>query len=510
MNNTPITLIILDGWGHREQATHNPIQQVDTPFIDHLFERYPHRLLSASGEDVGLPPGQIGNSEVGHLHIGAGRQVLQSLSTINAAIDSQAFQKNTALLDAIYTAQQHDSNVHIVGLLSPGGVHSHEQHIQALVQLLKQEGIRQHYLHAILDGRDVAPQSAMPSIQQCQANIASIIGRFYAMDRDNRWNRVEKAYKLFTDNTAEFRAESAESALQMAYERGETDEFVQPTIIDQQYQSIQDNDVVILMNFRADRTRQIKQALTHRQFNHFERRPVNLSGVVTLTQYEPTTSVDNTLNKTTVAFPATNIKNNLGEYLAKKGLRQLRIAETEKYAHVTYFINGGEETPFEQEDRILIPSPKINTYDLKPEMSAQEVTEQLIGAIQSEQYDVIICNYANPDMVGHTGVNSAAEQAVQVMDRCLKDVVNALKKVGGEALITADHGNIEIMFDDETGQPHTAHTTNLVPFIYVGRPAHCHQETASLYDIAPTILTLLNLSPPKEMTGKNLISLDDR
>jgi 2,3-bisphosphoglycerate-independent phosphoglycerate mutase len=509
MNKTPITLVILDGWGHREQKTHNPIQQVDTPFIDHLFQEYPHMLLSASGEDVGLPPGQIGNSEVGHLHIGAGRQMLQSLSKINTAIESNAFHHNPALLEAIQQAKQHNSNVHIIGLLSPGGVHSHEQHIQALVEMLEQQGIDHHYLHAILDGRDVAPQSALQSIQQCPANIASIIGRFYAMDRDQRWNRVEAAYQLFTEGAADFQAESAESALKMAYDRGETDEFVKATIIDHHYAAIKDNDVVIFMNFRADRARQLTQAFTNRGFDHFKRRAINLSSFVTLTQYEPEATPENNHNKITVAFPPSSIKNNLGEFLAKQQRHQLRIAETEKYAHVTYFMNGGEETPFDKEDRILIPSPKVETYDLTPEMSALEITEKLITAIASGKYDVIICNYANPDMIGHTGIHAAAEQAIHVIDHCLEKVIQALKQVGGEALITADHGNIEIMFDDETGQPHTAHTTNLVPLIYVGRPAHFQKKTGALYDIAPTLLALLNEEPPKEMTGENLIIWDD-
>lgn len=501
----PITLIILDGWGHRKEREYNPIQKVDPPFMHSLFKQYPNTLISASGEEVGLPKGQIGNSEVGHLHIGAGRKILQDLTRINRAIEDGSFFTNPTFLKAIDTAKKQNSAIHILGLLSTGGVHSHERQIAAMMKLCADNGVTQHYFHALLDGRDTLPKTAMPSLKKLNGHIASVIGRYYAMDRDRRWERTQVAYDLLTQGKAEYRADTAEQALQMAYDRGETDEFVKPTVIAKVGETpitIQDNDVVIFMNFRADRARQLSYALTDKTFNGFQRAVFRkLSLFVTLTKYAKNMKAD-------IAFPKVPLKNILGEYVAKKALSQLRIAETEKYAHVTYFINGGQETPFEKEDRILIPSPKVATYDLQPEMSAIEVTDKLVKAIASSQYDLIICNYANPDMVGHTGVNTAAEKAVSIMDRCIKRVVEALQKVGGEAIITADHGNIEIMYDEKSHQPHTAHTTNLVPLIYVGRPAHFIKKHGALDDIAPTLLMLLGLQPPKEMTGQSLLTLD--
>lgn len=500
----PIALIILDGWGHREETQYNPIAQVDTPFIDSLFQHYPHTLLCASGEAVGLPKGQMGNSEVGHLHIGAGRKIPQDLTRINQSIEDGSFQKNPTFLKAIERSKQLNTKIHVLGLLSPGGVHSHENQINALMKMLNDNGAHAVF-HALLDGRDTPPKSALHSLKKLNGHIASIIGRYYAMDRDRRWQRTQIAYDLLTAGKADYCANTAEEALAMAYERGETDEFVKPTVIanaDDAPVTIQDHDIVIFMNFRADRARQLSHALIDGDFNDFERHAKpKIELLITLTSY------DSTLNAEP-AFPEIKLNEVLGEYIAEKGLHQLRIAETEKYAHVTYFINGGRETPFKNEDRILIPSPKIATYDLKPEMSAIEVTDKMVESITSEKYDVIICNYANPDMIGHTGKTDAAEKAVSVMDQCLSRVIKALQDVGGEALITADHGNIEIIYDEKHDQPHTAHTNNLVPLIYVGRAASFQQSNGGLDDIAPTLLALLDLKPPREMTGHNLLKLD--
>lgn len=501
----PITLIILDGWGHREDHKHNPILEAKTPFIDSLFKNYPHTLIEASGEAVGLPKGQMGNSEVGHLHIGAGRKILQNLTRINRSIKANTFDQTPAFLEAINMAKKNNSAIHVMGLLSPGGVHSHENQIYSLMALLKNQGIHESYLHAFLDGRDTPPQSAMTSLKKLSPHITSIVGRYYAMDRDHRWERTQVAYDLLTTAKADFRADTAEEALEMAYNRGETDEFVKPTHITKENKSpvtIQDNDVVIFMNFRADRARQLTHALTDQHFSGFTRSVFpTVSLYVTLTHYAKDI-------QTNVAFPSAPLNNTLGEFVANNGLRQLRIAETEKYAHVTYFMNGGYEEAFVNEERILIPSPKVATYDLMPAMSAAEVTDQLTTAITSEKYDLIICNYANPDMIGHTGNSDAAKQTISVMDDCLKEVINALKKVDGEAIITADHGNIEIIYDEENQQAHTAHTNNPVPLIYMGRPARFLKNDGALDDIAPTLLMLLALTQPAEMTGHNLLTLD--
>lgn len=509
----PIVLVILDGWGYRENSQHNPTKNAHTPTIDYLFKHYPWTLLEASGRAVGLPEGQIGNSEVGHLHIGSGRKVPQDLTRLNDAVEDGSFKKNPVLLTAIEQAKQNRSTIHILGLVSPGGVHSHENHILALIEMI-QEQQGKSVLHAFLDGRDVPPRSAEASlakIEKCyqklgNGQIASVIGRYYAMDRDNRWERTHIAYDMLTKGEAEFSAATATAALAAAYQRGENDEFVKATLIANQSGNqpltIKDGDIVIFMNFRADRARQLSFALIDPNFTGFKRAVLpKLGGFVTLTEYTPEL-------KALVAYPPLSFKNTLGEFLAESGLKQLRIAETEKYAHVTYFLNGGNETPFTAEERILVPSPKVATYDLKPEMSATELTDRLVEAIASGTYDVIMCNYANPDMVGHTGIEQAANQAVEVIDHCLERLVSSLKQVGGELLITSDHGNVEVMFDEKNQQPHTAHTTNQVPLIYVGRPAKWRAlNHPGLMDVAPTLLYLLGLPPPTEMTGKNLLEL---
>ncbi len=508
----PITLIILDGWGESEQKQHNSIEMAKTPSYDYLLSHCPHASLKASGEEVGLPAGQMGNSEVGHLHIGSGRKVPQDLTRIDQAVKSGEFYKNTVLADAIHQAKQANKSVHIIGLLSPGGVHSHESHIAAMINMVNQHGVSKNYFHAILDGRDTPPKSAATSIERIageykklgQGKIASVIGRYYAMDRDKRWERTEKAYNLLTQGTADYHVDTAIEGLKIAYAQGETDEFVKAISVHRDDESpitVQDGDVMIFMNFRADRARQLTHAFTDKSFDGFDRKVTpKLSAFVTLTQYAKDINA-------AVAFPPLQLHNTLGEFLSSQGLRQLRIAETEKYAHVTYFLNGGVEAPFTEEDRILIPSPKVATYDLQPEMSAVEVTDKLVEAIEHGDYDVIICNFANPDMLGHTGNESATNHAIEIIDACLKRIVDALKAIGGEALITADHGNAEMMYDNKTGQPHTAHTNNLVPLIYVGREATFSNQMGALDDIAPTLLYLMGLDKPKEMTGHNLLKL---
>ncbi len=508
----PIALVILDGWGHRENSQHNPTKNAHIPNIDYLFKNYPCTLLEASGRAVGLPDGQIGNSEVGHLHIGAGRQVPQDLTRISDAVKDGSFKKNPVLLTAIEQAKQNHRSIHIMGLVSPGGVHSHEDHIIALIEMINEHGVNQ-YLHAFLDGRDVPPRSAQASLEKIEAlyqrlgygQIANIIGRYYAMDRDNRWERIQTAYDLLVSGQGKYTASSATAGLAAAYARNENDEFVQATTIhpaNAQPISMQNGDIVIFMNFRADRARQLCFALTDPHFSGFKRATtLEFSSFITLTEYASEL-------KATIAYPPLSFKNTLGEFLASQGLRQLRIAETEKYAHVTYFLNGGNELPFTGEERMLIPSPKVPTYDLKPEMSAVELTDRLVEAIEGGNYDVIICNYANPDMLGHTGVETAANHALEVIDQCIQRIVESLKKAGGELLITSDHGNVEVMFDEKNQQPHTAHTTNLVPFLYVGRQAKWRPiEHPSLMDVAPTMLYLLGLTSPAEMTGKNLLQL---
>lgn len=509
---TPTVLIILDGLGHTEQQQHNPLHACDTPTLNALWRDCPHLLLAASGGEVGLPDGQMGNSEVGHLHIGAGRKIPQDLTRITHAIEQGELAQHPVLQQALHHAKQRQRAVHIIGLLSPGGVHSHEQHMHRLAQLISDFGVKQNYTHAILDGRDTPPRSALRSLLKLQdhyarlqgGRIATIMGRYFAMDRDKRWERTQQAYDCLTLGACQFQAPDAETALQQAYERDESDEFVAPTVIaDQQHPAvtIQDDDVVILMNFRADRVRQLTQALADPQFTGFSRtkRP-KLAQCITLTEYDKNFALP-------TLFAPLAIKNTLGEVIANAGLKQLRLAETEKYAHVTYFLNGGQETPYPNEERQLVPSPKVATYDLQPDMSAPEVTTKLIDAIKSQRYDLIVCNYANPDMIGHTGNENAAKQAILTIDRCLGEVLSALRQVGGEAVITADHGNIETMYDTTHQQPHTAHTTNLVPFFYVGRPAKLIIHHGALDDVAPTVLYLMGLDIPQEMTGRCLLAL---
>ena len=507
MNYPPVLLLVLDGFGYREDPDHNAIALAQKPNWDKLWNGYPHTLIHTSGMDVGLPQGQMGNSEVGHLNIGAGRVVYQELTRIDLAIQDGSFFSNPALVQAARQARQQDKALHIMGLLSPGGVHSHETHLYAMLELALREGLKKIYVHAFLDGRDTPPRSANASLQAMQdkcaslgaGRIASIVGRYYAMDRDNRWDRVQAAYDLLTQGKAPFKAMTAVEGLRQAYGRGENDEFVQATTIGDPV-TMQDGDVVIFMNFRADRARQLTRALTEPEFDNFTREHFpKLADFVTLTSYGKDFHLP-------LAFAPTDIHNGFGEYIASLGLKQLRIAETEKYAHVTYFFNGGHEQPYPGEDRILIPSPKVATYDLKPEMSAFEVTDKLVEAIRSKQYQAIICNYANGDMVGHTGILAAGIKAVEALDTCIGRVVKAMQESGGEILITADHGNVEKMQDETTGQPHTAHTLDAVPLLYIGRKAHMI-DGGSLQDIAPTLLAMLGLPQPPEMTGKSLIQI---
>ena len=504
----PIVLIILDGWGHSEHTEYNAIAGAHLPVWNKLWAEQPHMLISGSGMAVGLPDGQMGNSEVGHINLGAGRVVYQELTRVTKAIGDGEFFENRVLVEAIDAAVAADKAVHLMGLLSPGGVHSHEDHIFAAVRLAAKRGARKIYVHAFLDGRDMPPRSAETSLlaldQVCAetgtARLATVVGRYFAMDRDQRWDRVQSAYELMTEAKAEFQAASGVEALHAAYARGENDEFVKATVIGDAA-PIEDGDAVLFMNFRADRARQLSNAFVAADFGGFPRAKQPKVHFVCLTQYAASIPAP-------VAFGPSSLKNSLGEYLQNLGLRQLRIAETEKYAHVTFFFNGGEETVFKGEDRILVPSPNVATYDLKPEMSAPEVTDKLVEAIESGVYDVIMVNYANPDMVGHTGVYAAAVKAVECIDHCLGRLIAALDNVGGEALITADHGNVEQMHDDATGQPHTAHTTLDVPFVYVGKRALVPAVSDGvLSDVAPTILSLMALPIPAEMTGRPLLKL---
>jgi 2,3-bisphosphoglycerate-independent phosphoglycerate mutase len=507
-----MALIILDGWGYREAPAFNAIAHAKKPCWDQLWRQYPHTLLAGSGNCVGLPTGQMGNSEVGHMNIGAGRVIHQDLTRIDQAIADGSFFKNPELRQALQQVNAHHKALHILGLLSPGGVHSHEQHLHALLELAAKQQVKTVYLHLFLDGRDTPPRSAQASLNallhKSQAlgcgQIVSLIGRYYAMDRDNRWERTQKAYALLVAGEADFYAADPLSALEKAYARGENDEFVQATQIGPPHAgSIQEGDAVIFMNFRADRARQLTHAFVDPLFQGFPRKTCpRLSAFVTLTDYDKNLS-------TRVAFPPTPLEHNLPAYLSAAGLTQLRIAETEKYAHVTYFFNGGVEKPFAGEERILIPSPKVATYDLKPAMSAHELTTRLVHEIQQQKYDVIICNYANPDMVGHSGNFAATVEAIETIDSCLSSLLQALQAVQGEALITADHGNAELLFDESTQQPHTAHTHALVPALYVGRKATPTKAEGILADIAPTMLYLLGLPTPPEMTGEILFTLKE-
>lgn len=507
-NKKPFVLVIMDGWGYREETSNNAIANANTPVLDGLWKNKPSTLISGSGMDVGLPDGQMGNSEVGHVNLGAGRIVYQDFTRITKAIDDGTFNDNPALVSAVNKAVANDKAVHIMGLMSPGGVHSHEDHILAMVKLAEAKGCNKVYVHAFLDGRDTPPRSAENSLAKFEAHfansgkgkVASLIGRYYAMDRDNRWDRVEAAYNLLTLGDGEFSADTAVDGLKAAYERNENDEFVKPTIIGEAAK-ISDGDAVVFMNFRADRAREITRTFTEKSFAGFDRTAIpELADFVSLTQYAA--DID-----ASIAFPKVDLDNVLGEWFEKHNKTQLRISETEKYAHVTFFFSGGREDLFDGEKRELIPSPQVATYDLQPEMNSELLTDKLVEAIKSQEYDFIVVNYPNGDMVGHTGVYEAAVKACEAVDACIGRVVDALAEVGGECLITADHGNAEQMTNATTGQAHTAHTSEPVPFIYVGRNAKA-VENGKLSDVAPTILNLMGMEQPGEMTGKPLMLVD--
>ncbi len=504
----PLVLVILDGFGYREDTRDNAIAAARKPVWDQLWRDCPHSLISGSGLDVGLPDGQFGNSEVGHMTLGAGRIVYQQLTRIDKDIQEGTFFSNAAYVEAIDKAVAAGKAVHVWGLLSPGGVHSHENHIAAMLKMAAQRGARQLYLHAFLDGRDTPPRSAEASIKLAQDTLdalgvgrfASICGRYYAMDRDKRWDRVEPAYQLLTDGKAAFSAATAAEGLAAAYARDENDEFVKPTVIGEPV-ALNDGDAVIFMNFRADRARQMTNAFTDPAFNGFARpRVPKLAAFVMTSEYAAGIPA-------LCAYPPETLSNSLGEYLANLGKTQLRIAETEKYAHVTFFFSGGREELYAGETRILVDSPKVATYDLQPEMSAVEVTDKLVEAIASGQHDVIICNYANGDMVGHTGVFTAAVKAVEALDQCVGRVRDAVLAAGGECLITADHGNCEQMQDYDAHQAHTQHTCEHVPFLYIGSRSVTVADGGTLADVAPSMLALLGLPQPKEMGGRNLLTL---
>lgn len=502
----PLVLLIMDGWGYRPNMPDNAVANANTPVLDQLCKDYANDLISASGMDVGLPDGQMGNSEVGHTNIGAGRTVYQNLTKVTKSILDGDFFDNKNFVKAVDQAVAAGKAVHIMGLASPGGVHSHDQHIIAAIELAAKRGAKDILVHAFLDGRDTPPRSAADTLalfeekyaQLGVGRTATLVGRYYAMDRDNRWERVEEAYELLTQGKAQYTAETALAGLENAYARDENDEFVKATVIGEKA-AIQDGDAVLFMNFRADRARELTYTFTDPNFTGFQRATTPAVHFVTLTEFADDITAP-------AAFPSEELTNTLGEWLADHNKTQLRISETEKYAHVTFFFNGGVESEFNGEDRVLIKSPAVATYDMQPEMSSVELTEKLVDAIKSAKYDVIICNYPNGDMVGHTGVYDAAVKACEAVDSCVGKVIEALKEVGGECLITADHGNAEQMIDPETGGVHTAHTSLPVPFIYVGRKA----EMASggrLCDIAPTMLKLMDMEIPAEMTGKPLITL---
>ncbi|MFC3122347.1 2,3-bisphosphoglycerate-independent phosphoglycerate mutase [Agaribacter flavus] len=503
---TPLALLILDGWGYRESTENNAIAAAKTPNLDRLTKEYTNTLISGSGLDVGLPDGQMGNSEVGHVNLGAGRVVYQDFTKITKAIDDETFFSNPALSDAAEQAANNGKAVHILGLLSAGGVHSHIDHLFAAVKLAKQKGVEKVYVHGFLDGRDTPPQSAIDYIQQTTAfcaqyegvALASVIGRYYAMDRDNRWDRVQQAFDLIVSAKAEFTVEDMNDGIQASYANEITDEFVKPTKI-ADYQGIDDGDTVLFMNFRADRARELSHALATPEFSGFDRDRFPNAHFVMLTEYETTLKVP-------CAFPTENLVNVLGQWLSDHNKTQLRISETEKFAHVTFFFSGGKEDEYEGETRKLIPSPDVATYDLQPEMNSGLLTDELVAAIESQAYDVIICNYPNGDMVGHTGNFDAAVKACEAVDASIGRVIAALEKVGGECLITADHGNAEQMVDPETGVKHTAHTSEPVPFIYFGREANVRNDGV-LSDVAPTMLHLMGMAQPSEMTGTPIVTL---
>ncbi len=520
ITNRPLVLLILDGWGYAENTEYNAIHSASKPNWERIWEQCPRTLIRASGIDVGLPDQQMGNSEVGHMSIGSGRVVDQEFTRIMRAIDDGSFYENETLNAAFRTAAANGKAVHLLGLLSAGGVHGHEEHIMATMDLAIACGVERIYLHAFLDGRDTPPKSAeesahrmhlkMQELGNDRVRFASIIGRYYAMDRNQHWDRTKVAYDLISQGMADYRSDDAFIAIDMAYARGETDEFVRPTAITRSGEDpvqVEDGDVMVFTNYRADRARQLARAFTKPDFKSFYRERVpQLAAFVSLTEYKANYEFP-------VAFPPAPLHNVFGEYIAEHGLKQLRIAETEKYAHVTFFFNGGEERVFEGEDRILVPSPHVRTYDDAPEMSAPDVTDKVVEAIDSNKYDAIICNYANADMVGHTGDFHATVKAIECLDHCIGRIIDAARQIGGEVLITADHGNAEQMRSFTTekikSQPHTAHTSNLVPLIYVGRHALPLPDTGALSDIAPTMLYLMGLEQPEEMTGHSLFKLVD-
>ena len=508
MTQKPVMLLILDGWGYREKTTpDNAIENGHTPNWHRLLQTYPHSFVETSGLAVGLPDGQMGNSEVGHTNLGAGRVVMQDLPKIDQAVADGSLAENPILKDMINTLKATKKACHLMGLMSPGGVHSMQSHILALAKIISSQGI-QVYVHAFLDGRDTPPASAEQYLEQFEnqinglnnIKIATIEGRFYAMDRDKRWDRIEKAYNnmVLADGT---RYPSVKAAIEASYEQKVTDEFVVPAVIGD-YKGMEDGDAILMANFRADRAREILYALADKDFSGFEREKiVKFSTHIGMTEY----SVDHNRFMKTI-FPPEPLVNILGEVVSNNGLTQLRIAETEKYAHVTFFFNGGEEKEFKGEERILVASPKVATYDLKPEMSVYEVTEKLVKAIEDKRFDVIICNFANGDMVGHTGIMDAALKAVAAVDDCLGKVEQAIKNVGGVLLVTADHGNCEKMVDEKTGQPYTAHTVGKVQLVLVNEEGQQHHlKDGKLADIAPTMLDLLGINRPSEMTGTSLL-----
>lgn len=500
----PLALIILDGFGYNPDNYGNAITAANTPNIDAMLKKYPHTLIGASGMDVGLPDGQMGNSEVGHTNIGAGRIVYQELTRITKSIQDGDFFSNDALKKAVENCKKNHSALHLMGLLSDGGVHSHNSHLYALVEMARENGLNEVYIHAFMDGRDVPPTSGRDYLAQCQAKldeigvgkIATVSGRYYAMDRDNRWERVEKAYAAMVYGEGNKNSDPVKTA-ELSYENGVTDEFIVPTVCAENA-AIKANDSVVFFNFRPDRAREITRTLVDDAFTGFERKNGRFPlYFVCMTQY------DATMPNVDVAFKPESLDNTFGQYISDCGLTQLRIAETEKYAHVTFFFNGGVEAPFKGEDRALINSPKVATYDLKPEMSAYEVTDEVVARINSDKYDVIILNYANCDMVGHTGVFDAAKAAVEAVDTCLGRTIDAILAKGGAALVTADHGNADQMYEPD-GSPFTAHTTNPVPLILINAEGTL-REGGRLADLAPTMLDILGLEKPAQMTGQSLI-----
>ena len=502
----PVVLMILDGWGISEHKEGNAIAQSNTENMDRLLAQYGHSQLFCSGEYVGLPEGQQGNSEVGHLNLGAGRVVYQELTRINKAVREHTLQDNPAFQNIMAHCMEQNKALHLMGLVSPGGVHSHSSHLYGLLEMAAEKGLKDVYVHCFLDGRDVGPSTGMGFVEELEdklqqigvGRIATVSGRYYAMDRDNRWERVEKAYRAMTAGIGETAA-SAVEAVQQSYDKGETDEFVLPTVVQADGKPaavIQAGDGVIFFNFRGDRAREISKAFVNREFDGFSREYLGVQ-YVAMTQYEEGLDM-------TVAFPPQDLQNTLGQVLADNQVKQFRVAETEKYAHVTFFFNGGVEEPNPLEDRLLVPSPKVATYDLQPEMSAIEVKDKLIEAIKGGEYPFILVNFANTDMVGHTGIPEAAQKAVETVDKCVGEVANAVKNAGGVLLITADHGNAEQMVDPVKGTPHTAHTANPVPFVVMSAEPYTVKD-GSLQDVAPTVLKLLGIDKPADMTGESLI-----